>query len=346
MKQHAGTFALVTIAASAALMPIPAGAVERLYSRGVYPPLQQTLTFLSNAVPIALLDVAIAAALAALISLSILRVRRHGWRKAAVRTLVTLVRACAAIYLAFLAIWGLNYRRVPLEQKLDYDRTRMTRESVSAFANRAARTVNEGYGSAHAFLRADLVGLEYAFSDAELELGARTVTVAGVPKRSLLTLYFRRAAIDGMTDPIFLEVIINPDVLEIERPMVVAHEWGHLAGYANESEASFIAWLTCVRGDPLAQYSAWLSAYEHAVRALPRADRSALTPLDPGPRDDLRAMAARYARSSPIVRKAAESVYDEYLRANRVPEGIGSYDAVLRLMVATSFDSNWNPALK
>ena len=69
-----------------------------------------------------------------------------------------------------------------------------------------------------------------------------------MPKRSLLTYYFRRAAIDGMTDPYFLEVIVNPDVLDFERPFVVAHEWAHLAGYSNEAEANFLAWLTCIKG--------------------------------------------------------------------------------------------------
>ena len=345
MRRHAGTLVLVAMAAAAAIVPLPPDRVERLYSHGVYPAVQRKLTLLTNLSPIALLDVGIAVLLLALVWTWAVRRRRQGWRAASRRMFVTLVRVSAVVYLAFLALWGLNYRRVPLEQKLDYDRGRLTRDSVLAFANRAAQAVNAGYQPAHAS-PVSLNELQYDFWDAELKLGSAGLTELGVPKRSLLTLYFRRAAIDGMTDPIFLEVIINPDVLEIERPMVVAHEWGHLAGYANESEANFIAWLTCVRGDPLAQYSGWLSAYEHAVRALPRADRPALTPLDPGPRDDLRAMGARYARSSPVVRKAAESVYDEYLRANRVPEGIGSYDAVLRLMIGTSFGENWTPAMK
>jgi hypothetical protein len=345
VRQYATTVALVAIAAAAAVVPLPPDRIEHLYSRGVYPAVQQKLTLATNTVPIALFDVAIALLLLALVSASILRVRRMGVRRAAGRTLVTLIRVCAVIYLAFLALWGLNYRRVPLEQKLDYDRARMTRDSVLEFANRAAEAINSGYQPAHAS-RVELSELGYHFRDAESKLGSGGATVPGIPKRSLLSLYFRRAAIDGMTDPIFLEIIINPDVLDIERPMVVAHEWGHLAGYANESEANFIAWLTCVRGNALAQYSAWLSAYEHAVRALPRQERPRVTPLEPGPREDLRAMAARYARSSPIVRQAAERVYDDYLRANRVPEGIGSYDAVLRLMVGTRFDRDWIPAMR
>ena len=56
----------------------------------------------------------------------------------------------------------------------------------------------------------------------------------------------------------------SSDLLEVERPFVIAHEWGHLAGYADESEANYIAWLTCMRGDEGAQYSAWL-----ALLALP-----------------------------------------------------------------------------
>jgi uncharacterized protein DUF3810 len=195
-------------------------------------------------------------------------------------------------------------------------------------------------------LPADEESLERSFAEAQRMLGAPRIAVTGVPKRSLLTMYFRRAAIDGMTDPFFLEIIVNPDVLPVERPFVLAHEWAHLAGYADESEANFVAWLTCIRGDAVAKYSGWMAAYAHASAALPREDRRALAPLDPGPRDDLRAIAARYDRSSPIVRHAARDVYDRYLRANRVAEGIASYDAVVRLMLGTNFETGWTPKVR
>src|SRR5262249_47942925 len=186
--------------------------------------------------------------------------------------------------------------------------------------------------------------LEAAFADAQRALGQRRVAVAGVPKRSLLTFYFRWAAIDGMTNPFFLEIIVNPDVLPIERPFVVAHEWGHLAGYADESEANFIAWLTCIRGGGEARYSGWLALYEHLFAALPREDRVAIfARLDPGPRSDLAAIDARYRRSAPAVREVARHVYDSYLKANRVPEGIASYDLVVRLVLGTTFDNGWVP---
>jgi hypothetical protein len=76
-----------------------------------------------------------------------------------------------------------------------------------------------------------------------------------------------------MINPFGLEVLVNPDLVPIERPFVVAHEWGHLAGWARESEASLVGWTTCMEGDETAQYSGWLSLFLH-LRAMFPATRS------------------------------------------------------------------------
>ena len=333
---------LLLLAVAAAIVPVPAAAVERWYSNGIYPWIQSAMTAASNHVPIAVLDVAVVILIGLGLAWFARRARSIGVMRALLRAAGYAVSCAAVLYLMFLGLWGLNYRRVPLERSLDYERSRVTRDAAMALANTAAGFMNGGYAAAHAG-PPDTPALERSFADVQRALGARRAAVPGVPKASVLTWYFRRAGIDGMTDPFFLEIIVNPEVLDIERPFVVAHEWSHLAGYATESDANFVAWLACVRGDPLAQYSGWVAAYEYAVRALPRDDRRALTPLDPGPRDDLRMIAARYARTSPAVRRAAQGLNDSYLRANRVAEGIGSYEAVLRLMLGTRFDPGWTP---
>jgi hypothetical protein len=337
--------ALVLLAAAAAFVPLPASAVERWYSNGLYPRIQSVVTAATNHVPVALLDVGAGVLIGAGLVWFIRRARSGGTGRALVRAGGAALGCGAVLYLTFLGVWGLNYRRVPLEAKLDYDAARVTRAAAVSLANTAAGALNRGHPAAHG-APADPLALERSFAGVQRALGARRPAVPGVPKTSLLTTYFRHAGIDGMTDPFFLEIIVNPDVLDVERPFVVAHEWAHLAGYAVESEANFVAWLTCLRADPLAQYSGWLSAYMQAVRALPREDRPALTPLDPGPRDDLRRIAARYERTTPAVRRVAGGLNDGYLRANRVAEGIRSYEAVLRLMLGTKFDGEWTPATR
>ncbi|MEO7276105.1 MAG: DUF3810 family protein, partial [Vicinamibacterales bacterium] len=276
-RAHSPAIAIGVVAAALVglVAPLPPALVEIWYSRGIYPSLQRTLTAVSNLVPFAWLD------LAALVALGIwaamvVRMARSLRPVVALRTVaVRLVVFTAASYLVFLALWGFNYRRLPLEQKLEFDQALVTRDAARTLAAEAVRMVNTTYAGAHA-ATPELAALRPPFAIAQTMLGADRLARPGVPKHSLLGLYFRWAAIDGMTDPFFLEVILNPDVLPIERPFVLAHEWAHLAGYADESEANFVAWLTCVHGDALTQYSGWLALYAHVTGALPREDRRAL----------------------------------------------------------------------
>ena len=144
-----------------------------------------------------------------------------------------------------------------------------------------------------------------------------------------------------MTDPFLLETMLAPDLLDVERPFVVAHEWAHLAGYADESEANFVAYLACRRGDAAARYSAALVmlGYAQGRRALRDA-------LDIGPKTDLIAIQLRYQHTSGMLRFAAREGYDKYLKANRVERGVESYDAVVQLILGTEFESNGNPRLR
>src|ERR1044071_2485837 len=107
---------LVAVAFAAFIIPLPAVAVERVYSGLIYPPVQRTLTSLSNLVPVALFDVLIVgfpAVWGVLAVRDIVGSRRR--LQAAGRWGLRTLAAAALLYLAFLMIWGLNYRRLPLE---------------------------------------------------------------------------------------------------------------------------------------------------------------------------------------------------------------------------------------
>jgi hypothetical protein len=264
----------------------------------------------------------------------------HRWT-ALVRWVLRTVVATATVYLLFLLTWGLNYRRVPLERKLRFDAGAVTPAAAHAAAQLAASRLNALYAAAHASHARDEnsvdAALAGALSRATKELGASGTTVPARPKRTLLDLYFRPAAVAGMTDPFFLETLVETDLLSFERPFVIAHEWGHLAGFADEGEANFSGWLTCMRADEAAQYSGWLFLFDELANSLRRADRTdVVARLDAGPRADLRAIAARLARDvKPQVSEAGWRVYDRYLKANRVEAGAASYAQVVRLVLGT-----------
>jgi uncharacterized protein DUF3810 len=341
---------LVSAAAAVAFLPAAPSRVEHLYSRGIYAALQPAVTSLSNRAPVPLLDVlivAVAALWGTLFAIDlvagrgILRTIARGAR----RTIVW----SAFVYLVFMAQWGLNYRRQPLEQKLEFNDSAITAESARAMAEAAVDQTNLLYGSVRSETHGDHRGippeLSAAFSRALDSIGERATTVVARPKRSLFDWYFRRSAVSGMTDPIFLETLIASDVLPFERPFVIAHEWSHLAGLANEGEANFVGWLACVRGSAADRYSAWLFLYQELLPSLDRGDQASVAArLGPGPLADLRASRERLQRNvSPKLAAAGWRVYDSYLKANRIPAGAASYADVVRLVLGVSFRENWTP---
>jgi uncharacterized protein DUF3810 len=340
MKRRYAWGAVCSLALAGALAPIPPPWVERWYSRGLYPVLQHVLTRMSNAVPFALFDVVWVAAVAAAAVVSYRCLHTAGWRKGSLSLALAALRGGAALYLIFLVAWGLNYRRVPLVEKLAFEPTRITRAAAGRFGAATVATLNARYAAAHA-VPESLDSLASAFNDAVGALGDHRVVVTGRPKPTLLGGYFHEISVAGMTDPFLLETLIAPDLLDVERPFVIAHEWAHLAGYADESEANYVAWLACRRGDARAQYSAALAMTGYAP------PNQGLGPApELGPRIDLFAIGYRYKHTNAAVRLAARQGYDTYLKANRVERGVESYDAVVQLILGIELDTKGNPRVR
>ena len=89
-------------------------------------------------------------------------------RRLAVRLVVT----ASIVYLWFLAAWGMNYRRVPLEQQLAYDSARLTRDRAVQFARAAVDQVNALRPAAPA-APADDPSLAAALFEVQRRLGSR-----------------------------------------------------------------------------------------------------------------------------------------------------------------------------
>jgi hypothetical protein len=352
--------ALVVAALAAAVVPTSASWVESIYAFEVYPAVQRRLTAGTNVVPFALLDpLGVLLAIVLLVRWS-MKLVRTGERWRSLAAVASEVAAAAALfYLLFLALWGLNYRRVPLADQLAFDTRRVTGERLASFSRDVVNRLNALHAHAHAagwpgldrtgrrvFVDRYGPGFHRALRQLRAPRTAQTAIVPGIPKSSILTWYFRRAGIDGMTNPYLLEIIVNGDLLPFERPFVVAHEWAHLAGYAAEDDASFVGWLTCLRGDESAEYSAWLFLYPHLLENVDGPARADLArQLADGPRSDLGAIRRRLSVAVPAVQDAAGRVYDRYLKANRVEEGVESYNRVVTLVLGTRFDAGWTPVL-
>jgi hypothetical protein len=334
---------IVLAAATLLLWPPGSALVERYYAGWFYPALQAELTRWSNTTRLSLFDVLVLIAGLSLL-VAWMRCLRAARRERSLRRVAgglwrTVVFA-GCLYIWFALAWGLNYSRTPIESAIGYDSARVSTASLRRLAERATSEVNRTYAAAHQTgfpevgdVPPTLVG---ALHGLEHRLGRPRPTVPGRPKRTLLSHFFRASGVDGMHAPFLLETLLNPDLTPPERPAVLAHEWAHLSGFADEADASFIGVLAALRADPAAQYSAWLTIFNHAASQLPSAEASALMKrLDPGVQADLRASYARAEAQIDVVADASWITYNQYLKSQGVEEGVASYSRVVQLLLGS-----------
>jgi hypothetical protein len=335
-----GWLTAVLVATGFALLPLPSWLVDQIYSRAIYPTLQTWVTGLSNLVPFSLLDLLILTGVFLLLR-RIVRllggIKTGGLVRVGWQGLRRLLRLTSVVVVAFMLVWGLNYRRVPLSTRggppvtPTPDAILATMADVNVLASRLrdTRPVDMSFDAVADKLRDPM-------NHALMQLALIPMSQHGRPKFSfILTPFFTWTGVDGMIDPLMLESIVHPDLLPFERPFALAHEWAHLAGTADEGEASAVGWLACMNGPPPLAYSASLYLLREATVALPDNLRSdATNRLDPGVRSDLVAIAERLQQEQPAVHRAANEIYDEYLKANRVQDGAASYGRALSLIMS------------
>ena len=329
------------IAVIAALVPIPAWIVDDFYSRDMYMWLQKVTTTATNVLPFALLDVILV-----IVTIAVLRriyrlyhvVRQRGVVDALWEALRRLVRAAAILVILFLWAWGFNYRRLPLDTAIGAVPVRPAVDTLKQAyldsANLAARLrpLSQPEGRLHSIV----LVLKDPMNAALQTLSREPIKTFSKPKHSIvLEPYFTAAGITGMMNPLGLETIVSADLLPYERPFVLAHEWAHLSGHADEADANAIGWYACMKGDPTLAYSASLYLMMETAAAMPPdARQELLARVDPGVRSDLDAIANRLSKQSPSVQRTASRVYDEYLRANRVSDGNASYSRALTMILS------------
>ena len=334
---------LLFVAAVVALFPPGAASVERYYADWLYPIIQSSVTSVSNRSPIALFDVAFVIWVVSLLAIWTWSIRLAR-KKQALRNLgrgfMATLTLLAVIYLWFLAAWGFNYARPRLEQQITFDASKVTPQAVRALAEHAVAQANRTHAAAHAAGFPGIYDRPQALIDAlhsvEKDLGRPRPTVVATPKWSLMSPYYRAAGVSGQLAPFFLETLVNPDLTGPERPAVLGHEWAHLAGFAPESDASFVGLLAAMRSGPAGEYSAWLDLVSEATRQLqPVTQRLVLQNLGPGPRADQNAIRERLKSLVEPVDQAAWAAYDQMLRSQGVEEGVQSYSRVIELLIGT-----------
>jgi len=322
------TFGLTELAAH---YPI---AVETFYSRGVYPIISTALSFLTGWIPFSITDLfypALILFLFLLIGFTILRKLRIS------QAFKQLLNTISLAYIAFYWLWGFNYYREDLNDRLSLSAaTPSTEEFTTAFSALIEATnqtwmpmdsldqetiqqaVSDAYAENHQWLQLDRYG-------------------ESRPKTPLFSRFWSAAGIGGYYGPFFSEIHTNYYLYPTEYPCVLAHETAHRMGITSEAEANFYAWFVCHQSaDQRLQYSAnsyLLRFFIYQARHLPEF-KELIQPIREEVRDDFRQLQAHYrALSNEQVEKVASKANDAYLKTNKVKEGIDDYNGVIKYVM-------------
>lgn len=296
--------------------------------------------------PWSLGDAAVLAGLVWIVWRIVIRVRQGRealpWRAAAWAALdVVAILALYAVW--FEASWGWNYDRAPIEARVQYEPARVTPSALNALRARAIAEMNALAPAAHAgaSVPLDLDGLRAAWLPIVQRAGDTWTPAVGAPKYTLAAPVMDANGTSGFVNPLSLTAQLAPDLLWFERPFDLSHEWSHLAGYAREDEANYIAALTCLRShDPVVEYSGWLELFL-SLPPLQRYARTTFTPLVWSDFDAIRARNARHINLS--FARFSWRAYNAYLKSNRIASGIANYDEVTRLMLGVPLDAEGLP---
>jgi hypothetical protein len=351
LPRRAGWFfdAFALAAALAVKLIVPSSAwIEDHYANGAYPHIDRAVRALTGPVPFCVGDVLFFAALLWLARYWFVTLRRArgGRLRAAARAALRTLAAAAFVFVWFECSWAYNYSRIPVAEKLVLHRERTDEDSVARFADRAIDELSRWAPAAHRERLDDAALARRLQPRFEATIHRLGDVAAFAPPRVKPTVFqpmMQLSATSGFTDPWTHEVNLNASTFPVERPALYAHEWSHVAGFADESEANFISAVTCTGSrDPLLAYSGWILVYFNLpanVRITHRISRLAY--------GDLIAIHDRYVReANRQVAQAQRVAYDRYLKSNHVKAGYASYELFIQLMTAADFDRDGLPVVR
>lgn len=331
-------------AAGAAQRWAPSQWVEQWYVPRVYSSAARLLSALSGRFRYSLSEVLTSALLTGGLVLGVHGLWRPGNRvRRAYRALLTTLSAAGYATFAFSLLWGLNYRRPPLAERLRLPVGGTPEELVDTARWLACETARlSPPGEKHQPTQCPH-SPEALHAQIE-EAFARTKEISTLrghlapAKPVFFSNILSRLGLSGIYIPFTGEPNYNRLLPDAERVFAIAHEKAHQRGIAPESEANFAAFLALRASlDPYLRYCAYLNATGYLLRAVQRADPKTygeLAPILEGrPAADFAAIGRFWQAYRGPAQHMARRVNDAYLRLQRVSGGVQNYDAVTDLLV-------------
>ena len=233
---------------------------------------------------------------------------------------LNLVAFSSILYFLFYFLWGLNYFKPSLVDKLNI-KSEYEFNVLDETINRVIFEINkESSFISEDINKSDILNL--------------INTTAYNIKKSIIPDIFLYQKVSGHYIPFTSEAIYVDKIPLVDMPIVILHEQAHQSGYANEGEASFIAFSKAINNkEPYIRYSGYFYALINLLNEISKKNSDKLddyiTKLDEKVISDIKKVQNFWSKySNSFLDKAQNYIYDLYLKSNNQEAGIMVYGEV------------------
>ncbi len=314
----------------------------------IYPIFAAVVGFIPSLLPISVTEISIFAFFLLLIPFCIyklIKIKRTKILNYIATT--TLVVVCG--FFLYTILLGINYYR---ETFADYTDTVPAEgygaeelytlsEYLASESEKYAGLISKDFQNVMILSKSDNETLDNAynyFKDFSEEYDFLSVGIVP-PKSVMLSVGMSYWDITGIFFPFFAEPNVNTDVPDFVIPFTAMHELVHGAGFMNESEANFVAFLACISTDDTDfLYSGYLNALRYSLNALYKADpelhAEIYNSLSFEIITDLAYNSYYWSQFDTVIAEVSNNLNDNFLKANNQQDGIISYGRMTDLLVS------------
>ena len=320
--------------------------VENLYADGLYQYIAVPLRFISSLLPFSLGDLLYLILILGLIwlifrafcSLKHNHFTKLVWIQLGLRSLSLVL----VLYIAFKLLWGLNYSRPSITNRLGISQEKYTTEQLIQLADFLIKRINavQHERAIHPAilkktytLKALEIGAVAAYNDLALTNSFYTYRQP-VLKAVMIESLITNIGLEGYYCPVSGEANLNMLIPATEKPFVACHEIAHQLGIAREDEANLIGYLVATHSSDLNfQYSGYYSVlrnvlFEIRIKA-PERYKDILATVRPDIIENYKRDREFWSKYNGDLSAYMGTALDSFLKLNNQKKGIDSYQDIV-----------------
>lgn len=318
--------------------------VENVYSKGFYPKLAFVSRKVFGWLPFSFGDVTYFI----LILLLFRWIWKHriGFFKEWKDNLLAILSWVSVFYLFFHLLWGMNYYRIPLHEKLHIEKE-YSKEQLEIFiekmlvktnALQLKITKNDSVAVVIPYSHDEIYNLAFkGYENIPTDLQEFRYEVKSI-KSSLFSYPLSYMGFGGYLNPFTNEAQVNYLKPKYTSPLTTCHEMAHQTGIGSESECNFIGFVTAAKNEDLYfQYSAYSFALRYALHNLEMMQEGSsevyIKKINKGVLKNFEENEIFWKKYQTPINTFFEYFYDNFLKANQQKDGMEGYNKFVGLAI-------------